>query len=340
MPISLADYAGLIKDELALGLFQNLQRMNDVVKLFPMVDVGAPVVRGVQWDQLPSHGYRKLGGSYTASTGTTKPVEDTLAILGGSFSEDEALKQFTKSSLWRDPVQQQFDMHMKALDRKIAYDIINGDIDSDPDSFNGLYQRFDSGDFPSAQIIACGQTTDTLKVLASADNAKAWFKYLDQAMYKAGLWGANRVDGGAKGALLMNETTFLGMQEAAKLTGYVVQVENVLGWNFATYKGVPMVDMGLQRDKSTEIIGSTYDPGDGGNDGTRLFCVRFAQPDGNIESPGSDGLVLTTAGGFRKLGPIETLTSWEWGVEWILGMAHVGDDYCASLLHKFKMAAS
>ena len=47
MAISLLDYTSLIKDELSMGLYKNLLRMNDVLKLFPVVDVGAFVVRGV-----------------------------------------------------------------------------------------------------------------------------------------------------------------------------------------------------------------------------------------------------------------------------------------------------
>ncbi len=68
--------------------------------------------------------------------------------------------------------------------------------------------------------------------------------------------------------------------------------------------------------------------------------MRFSEPDGNIESPGSDGLTLVQAGPLRRLGPIASLTSREWGMEWILGVAHVGDEYCVSMLDDFKMAAS
>ena len=333
MPITMNDYANLIQDDLALGLYKNLVRMSDVLKLFPVVEVGAFVVTGQRWSTLPTHDFRKLNASFTESTGTTEPTEDRLAIFGGKFTADEAFAQASKLKLFRDPVQQQFDMHTVAMERGLMDNVINGDIDTEPDGFNGLFKRVDTAEFPARQRINWSDTA-SYDVLTDATHAQQFFKKLDLAMFRAGLWGATKT-GGAKGALLMNSDSFLGIQDAARLAGYSLYTKDVLGYTWQTYRDVPLVDVGYKRDMSTEIILNTYNPGDAGNDCTRIYCVRFTEPDGEVESPGSDGLTLVQAGTFRRLGPVETLTAKEYGMEWILGLAHVGDDYCVSLLEEF-----
>jgi hypothetical protein len=339
MPVSLVDYTSLIEDEYTLGLYENLYRMSDIVKLFPVVEVGSLTVRGERWETLPSHAYRKLNDSFTDTTGTTAPVEDRLAIVGGEFKVDKVYEKLT-DPLLRDPVDLQFDMHNKALERKIANDVFNGDIDSDEDSFDGLWKRFTSLDFPASQQIRANDAAGAeLHVHADQASARKFFEKLDEALYQAGLRGAPP-EGTAPGALFMNKTTFLGFQKAAVLANLSVYVKDLLGFSWYTYRGLPLVDVGLQRDRSTDIILDTYDPGDGGSDSSRIYVCRFAEPDGVIESPGSDGLVIVQAGSYEALGPEEYLTYEKWGIQWVLGIAHVGDDYCAAVLRDFEMAAS
>ena len=339
MPISSVDYASLIKDSMAQGLYENLFRMNDVLKLFPITEVGSLVVRGERWATLPTPGFRKLNDTYTESTGTTEPVEDRLAIVGSRFTEDDAYDQL-KDPLYRDPVQLQFDMHLKSKERFLAQEIINGDISSTADGFDGLVTRLaDTSKFAAAQSIQASSGNDTLKVLADAASARTFFDKFEEAAYQCGLHGVTE-GGNAKGAAFMNKTTLLGIQQAARLAGYTMYTKDVLGYTWPAFLNIPFVDVGLQRDKSTEIISSAMTALDAGSDSTHIIFARFAQPDGHIESPGSDGISIVQAGGFRRLGPIETLTATEWGWEWIMGLASIGDEYCLSRLHNFTMAAS
>lgn len=339
MPISIVDYENLIEDPLSLGLFQNLRRMNSILKLFPIVDVQSLRVTGQEWDELPTVEFRDVNEQFTDSTGTTKPVEERLAILGGSFKADQLLTR-VGPTMYRDPVQQQFDMKNKAIDRGLTHNIFNGDIDTEPKGFNGLYKRMGlSGGFPSSHLVSLATAGDSLKVLADAASAKLFFEGLDDAMYYAGLWGSG-IDGVPKGALMMNSTSFRGFQKAAKLAGYSLYTIDLLGYTWHSYMDIPLVDVGLQRDQSTEIILDTYDPGDGGNDSSRIYCARFSTPDGEIESPGADGLSLIQATPYEVLGPEKYAEYSRWAVQWVLGICHIGDSYCASVLEDFKMAAS
>jgi hypothetical protein len=338
MPVSIVDYESLIKDPLSLGMFQNLRRMNDILKLFPVVEVGSLVVRGEKWATLPSHAFRSLNEDFTDSTGTTEPEEERLAIAGGMFKVDKAYGKL-KTPLYRDPTQQQLDMHNKGLNRFITHNMINGDVDADPKGFEGLFKRFASGDFAAAQVVSASGTTDSLKVLASATNAQQFFDKLDEAIYQAGLFETPESNT-ARGALLMNKTSFLAIQAAARLTGYSINVRDLLGYTWTSYRNLPFVDVGLKSDQSTEIIGNAYNPGDGGNDSSRILVVRFSEADGDIESPGSDGCAILQAGGYEVLGPEDHLTYEYMGIQWIMGIGHIGDEYAAAMLDDFKMADS
>lgn len=339
MPVSIVDYENLIQDEASLGLFQNLRRMNKVINLVPITNVGRLVVSGQEWDTLPTMQWRNVNEQFTDDTGKTKPVEERLAILGGSFQVDKLFDDLNEKQ-YRDPTEMQFDLWNVAIDRGVTLNFFNGDIDTNPKGFNGLYKRFGlAGGFPSGHIVSASGTTDSLKVHASSTTAQQFFEKLDEAIYLAGLSGL-MIDGTPKGALFLNKTSYLGFQKAAKLTGYSVDTVDLMGYTWKSYMGIPIVDVGLQRDQSTEIISDTYDPGDGGNDASRIYACRFAAPDGDIESPGASGLGLVEAHPYKVLGPEEYAEYRRWGLQWVLGICHIGDSYCCSVLEDFKMAAS
>ena len=337
MPVSVVDYENLIDDPLSLGLFRNLVRLNPIVKLFPVVQKASLKVQGQEWDELPTPEFRDINEQFSDSTGKTKPVEERPAILGGSFTIDKVFDDLD-TALYRDPAQQQFDMWNKAIDRDLTDNIFNGDIDTEPKGFNGLYKRFGiTGGFPSAaQVSASPGAGASLDVLTSATTAQTFFNFLDEAMYEANLWSSGR-EGVASGALFMNKDTFIKFQRAAKLAGYSLYTVDLLGYTWHTYMGIPLVDVGLKYDKSTEIILSNYDPGDAGNDCSRIYCCRFSQADGDVESPGSDGLSLLQAAPYKVLGPEDYAEYQRWALQWIVGLVHIGDSYCASVLEDFAM---
>ncbi len=155
-------------------------------------------------------------------------------------------------------------------------------------------------------------------------------------MYEADLWGSG-IDGTPKGALFMNKKTFLGFQQAARLAGYSLYTVDLLGYTWHSYMGIPLVDVGFKRDKSTEIILNTYDPGDAGNDCSRIYCVRFSPADGDIDSPGAGGLSLLQAQPYSVLGPEDYAEYQRWALQWIVGLVHIGDNHSAAVLEEFAM---
>jgi hypothetical protein len=334
MPVSIVDYEHLIKDPMTLGLYKNLLRMGDVVKVFPVVDVGSLVVRGERWHTLPTHSFRKLNAGFTETTGTLDNQEDKLAIFGGKFQVDKVLKKLKTPTL-RDPSAVQFDMHSKAMERGIAYNVFMGDVDTTPDGFDGIMARMADARFPTRQYIDAA----TLHVLATQDNAKTFIDLLDTAIKYAGLGAGGAKNGSPRGAIFVNETGWVGIQRAFRKADYQLATFDYLGYTWDTYRGLPIIDVGYQRDMTTEII-----PGDilvgGHTNGTYVVVCRFAEPDGDLESPGSDGLTLVQAGGIETIGPEDHNLYEVYDFQWVLGLSHVGDDYCASALYNITFSAT
>ena len=331
MPITIPNYVKLIDDQLIVGLYQNLLRQTDVLSFWPFTNVAGLVARGLQWNTFPTPEFRKINASFTDTTGSTKEVEESLAIYGSRFKVD---KMFDKVStgMIKDPTQQQLDMHGMAIARGFVDNLINGDVESDPDSYDGLYRRFTRADFafPARQLIEL-HASNAYEVLTDAASAQEFIKQLMIGMKYANLTGGNK-----SGAILMNENSWLGIQQAFKLAGYSTDQLDLLDQIWPGYMGVPFVDVGLKLDKSTEIILDTYDPGDSGNDATRIFIVRFGTPDGDVESPGSDGMTGTQMGPLETLGPEEYNTYWMYDLQWVHGLQHIGDDYCCVCIEHLK----
>ncbi len=337
MPISIVDYEALIKDPLTLGYFKNLRRMNPIINLFPVTNVGSLVVTGQEWDVLPTMQWRDVNEQFTDDTGKTKPAEERLAVLGGSFKADKLFKVL-KQPMYQDPEQAQFAFWNTAIDRGLTNHVFNGDIDTNQKSFNGLYKRLKTlGEFGASAVVDCDEGgSASHDVFTDAAAAEKFFEKLDEAIYEAGLNGL-LVDSQPRGALFMNKKTFLGIQRAAKMIDFSIDQIDYLGYWWKSYSGFPMVDVGLQRDQTTEIILNTYDPGDAGNDCSRIYVVRFASPDGDIDSPGADGLHLVEAQGYSILGPEQYAEYVRWVIQWVLGMCHIGDTHCAAVLENFAM---
>lgn len=344
MPIGMVDYLASIKDPFNKGLFENAYRQNPILPLFPVMEIGAPTLNSLRDGPLPIPTSRKLNTTVTDSVGHLGDTyEDHLAIIQGIFNDDEARKKWSAVPKVVDPVAHEYTQYAKAFERVIANMIFNGDVDLVPDDFNGLIKRFTIAEFPARQLINCaGGAVVSTNVFASAATAQTFFNGLDQLMYQIGVWGPGESNS-FKGALFTNRTGILGFNRAAKLAGYSLNTIDLLGKRWTTYMGVPLVEVGLQRDKLTEII-LAGDGASGYPDGTALanrsaylFGVRFSTPDGDVQSPGSDGLTLITAGGIQRLAPVKTTVNiTQHGMEWQVGLAHPGDDACAGLLWNFE----
>ncbi len=282
MALTLNDLTRQSKLPLQKFMLQNLLRDSPLRDLIPFYNVDTLSSIVVRWSTLPSVGHRKIGGGYTESTGRTDQISEGVYALGGDILFDRVF-DFLGNTI-EDPKKTQTKMKIKAIEYQFKQDMINGDHAVDVDGPEGLNKRIASY-LPARQTISATASTD---VTASAANARQFIGYLEALIDLAGLRAAPNATtligkqrkslGFKSGALLMNRDTYLGVGRALRLAGVLDQTQDSQDRIIRTFQGVPLVDVGLRADQSTEIIANNYGPG---ADETRIYCVRFAQEEGD-----------------------------------------------------------
>lgn len=327
MTITLGEAAKLEQSPLKRGFILDLLRYSPLLNRVPFVDSPGLRITGNRWQTLPSVGFRKVNGSYSESTGTVEEVQETLALLGGDVFVDRV---FTKAPGYaQNPLQVQMQMKAKAVAFQFNDSFINGDLASNADSFNGLKQRVTN--MPARQTIDLSSADDSLKVLASSANEHTFVDAIHQAV--------KYCDGATD--ILCNEATYLGLGQVARRLNLFQVIQDALGKKWESMSSgsdmVNFVDVGLKGDKSTEIITSTEDPGDGGNDSSSIYVVRMDTSDGlhglQIAGLGMD-IYDPTKGGEDPTAPRLIRR-----IDWATGLRNLSN-YCIVRIKGFKMAAA
>jgi len=321
--ISLADVAKASASPMQKGFILDLLRFSDLLASIPFDNVEGVQVNGQRWQTLPGAGFRKYGGGYTESSGKTEEVAETLALLGGDIKIDKVGEKV--KSLKESPLVTNMKMKAKAVALAFNDAFINGDQGVTPDSFEGLKKRVSN--MPARMSIDLAVSTDALKVLASAANEKLFLDALHQAV--------KYVDGATH--IFMNENTWIKFGSMMRDLALVYQPIALYDKTWQNFAGVPLVDVGLKSDKSTEIITNTEDPGDGGNDATSIYVARM---------DGDDGLrgIQLADMGLKVYDPLngnETEAGPQYlrRIDWAVGLFNLSQ-YSICRIKGFKMAAN
>lgn len=323
--LTLNDYMKQSKDPFQKGLIADLLRYSDLMKIVPIESVPALRVSATRWQTMPTVAFRKYGAGYTESSGTTEPITETLALLGGDVKFDRLAN---KGTFIEDPVVTQMNMKAKAMAFKFNDTLINGDHAVDADAFEGLKKRV-SG-MPARQTIwldaNANGTGASLKVLANEANEQAFLDALHKAIKRCD--GAN--------ALLSNEDTQLGLGQVLRRLKLSTSITDAYDHKWDGFQNVPLVDVGLKSDKSTEIITNTEVVADA--TGTSIYAVRFDTDDGvraiDLAGAGGPNVYDPLKGGEMEAGP-QNLRR----IDWPVGLFHKSQ-YTIVRIAGFKMAAA
>ena len=327
MAVTLVDYFKEVDNPLKKGFIRDLLRHSDLMGIVPIVQVPGLLVTGSRWQTLPSVAGRKIGGGYTESTGTTEEIAETLALLGGDVKIDRVLARQFKKDGGRNPLQTQ--MQMKAVAVAFAFNdwLINGDQSVDPDQVEGVKKRVSN--MPARMTINIDLDLDGTgaeRPVLGSTHQHVFIDALHEAVYKS-----------RATHLLMNETTLLGVSQILRRSGLLNTSRDQFDREILSFLNIPMVDVGLKSDKSTEIITNSEDPGDGGTDSSSIYAVRFDTEDGlhGIELAGMGMDVYDPLrGGEMEAGPqILRRIDWPWG------LFNLGQ-YVIARVKGFEMAAS
>jgi hypothetical protein len=312
MAYTLAQYAKLTADPLKKYVIQNLLRDMKVMDVLPFHDVNSLKTTAIRWRVLPGVAFRDLGDDYTEdTTGDVEEVWESLYILGGLVKFDRVYNKL--SNTITDPKKLIMDMKLKALALKWNDYFINGDLATDPLGFQGLKKRVSL--MPTRQKISAGNSDSVgLNVTASAANVNLFWTKVEQAH--------RYTNNGQVSAMFCNEAMLLGF-------GRSLRYINSAGGNFLdvtkdsfdrqqlSYKGVPIYDMGLKADQTTEVMADEADGAGSAAVATSIYFAAFN------EEQGVTGI---------QLGPIEVVqdakkdvaTANQTLIEWVLGLAGFG----------------
>lgn len=173
--------------------------------------------------------FRKIGGSYNASTATKQECEAMLAIMGGAVRMDRVLNMVAGNF---DNMAYQIEEHIKAVVSLFHYTLINGDATTTAAGDHPEFQGLDS--------MLAGTTTEfnADKVIDLSDAAK--LKQHADEFYEALMLLVQDTDADA---LLMNSKMITKVQTVARTLGYKTETEEAFGKRVVSLDGVRFMDL-------------------------------------------------------------------------------------------------
>jgi hypothetical protein len=316
MGITVAQLAKLETNPLRKGVIMNLLRKAKIMEVLPFTNVNALKSIALRWRTLPTVDFRQLNAGYTSNeTGDTEQVWESVYGFGGDITFDRVLDKIAGSMI-TDPKQLQMDMKLAAMAFHFNDYFINGDHANEPDGFEGLKKRVagmptrQTIGFAAANAAAADPTASAAAARSFLDNLEKMNTYTNGGQVNAYfcnegmLWGVGRVVRyiQASGGNLLSTTT------------------DSFGRTIPTLWNAPLVDVGLKKDQSTEIITETEVAGDAGQDATSIYGVSFN------EEQGVTGIQLAPMEVYDPLagGELSTQPSKMTRIDWWLGLAGFG----------------
>lgn len=96
--------------------------------------------KSVKWDELPGVTHRLIGNGIDRTAGVTKPIEEKITLIESMSVTDKKLAEVANDKAkFRNG---ECDMHLEAIARQGAADVIYGDTSTDPANIDGLHTRY------------------------------------------------------------------------------------------------------------------------------------------------------------------------------------------------------
>lgn len=276
-------------DENSLNILNVMDEESDFLKIVPMIN-NSPGDYQRRWrraNALPSVAFRAKGERFT-ETGVPGWEEgvDVVAELGTEINVDIA--DYEASDWTQDPFQYNIDMKQKSMMRLLHDYIINGDLASDEDSFNGIGVRVQ--ELASSQTIyasASGSTEldcTTATLISTPGNAIKLLNKIDSLK--------EALDGRKADYILCDYQAIKTLKTAYRAAGLSTNYGELVGTpgtisgaretsavplsgpHFVDKDGTPWVAAGLKRDNSTKIIANETV---NSQTCTPIYAVRFGE---------------------------------------------------------------
>ena len=267
MAWTVAEMSKIETDTLRKSVMDTLLMESSVLELLPWETIGALATSVVQYQDLPSVGFRMVNNGYTESTGTFKQKVENISLLGGMIDTDKAIAR-AKNTIADARVIQQL-MMVKAIAYKLNDKFINGDPTTDPKEFKGLSKRVDdlvAEGYTSQYIDNAGTSGDG--ILLNTAERHNFLNKLDQLIYS--------IKGHGPAFLFMNKKLLLALRSLLRQERLLDTTKDMFDRTVDMYGGARLVDIGTGADQTTEIITNTETlEAAGVAESTSIYAVKF-----------------------------------------------------------------
>lgn len=266
MALTLTEAAKLSNDVLLQGVIETVIKDSPVLQTLPFIEI---VGNGLTYNRekaAPTVSFYSVGDTWAESTPTFTQLTATLSILGGDADVDNYLAS-TRSNI-QDLEAAVVQLKARAIQHKFEDTFINGNTDTDDESFDGL-DALTQG----VQALTMGQNGGTLTV-----------EKLDELI--------DTVKGGKPDAILMSRRSRRKLNSLARASGsgIVVSDRDEFGQMVQYYDGIPVgvndwisdaQTVGTSSDCSTVFA---YQAGEGGLVGLTSPGGLHVERVGNLET--------------------------------------------------------
>lgn len=304
--LTLADYAQLAPTNIERGVIDVFRRESFILDNLSFEASGGLQKTVIRSAGLPAVGFRKIGEGWSSSKAAFEPITERVFDLGGDIDVDKLLVK-------ADPAQ--MGKHVEAFTTAISYEFndyfVSGDPTVDPDGFTGIWYRL-------VNYLAARQTIAGGGVDISSDAGAGLAANFDTVL---DLFDelAHVVDGHQPTMYIVNEQLFLRLNSALRQNGLWSQDENSFGLKIERFgpSGPAIIDLGVQADQVTQIIGNTeLDDGSAmtGGDATSVYAVRT----GDMYLNGLQLYPLDV----NPVGLLEDGVTYRTVIDWPMGIMH------------------
>lgn len=317
---TLVELSKIEKDTLRGTVIDTLLEDNPIMQIIPWETIGSLATTIVRMGTLPSVGFRKINEGYSVGTAALEQRVETISLMGAYFDVDKAIAR-SKNTIANARAVVQV-MMIKAMSYKFNDKFINGNPESDPEEFKGLWQRVDdiySDGFTGQKFSGINDGTAGKGFLYDDTAGHEFLNSLDELLYQ--------IKGHNPDFLLMNSKTLLAIRALLRRLKLLDNTRDMFDRVVDVYQGTRMIDIGVKADQSTEIILNTETTAgaSGSSQYTSIYAIKFGIGQffwGIQEYPLE----------VEDKGLLESKPIYRTEVDWPLGLAYA-DPYCLARMY-------
>ena len=272
---------------------------SNVLQIIPWTTDKNLAVKITSMQTLPTVAWRKINAAPSESTGTTEQKIESKFIFGHYIDVDRVLVYANENER---SIQRK--MSAEAMAFEFNDQFINGDPAND--EFKGISARIDdiNSDGFTDQYFDAGSATTGRGMLYDSTDRQFFMDNIAKLIH---VIAGHKPDG-----LYMNSKMYLAFEAALRRENVLNQTKDMFGRIINMYQQVPLIDIGIKADQTTEII-TNGESLSNGSDETSIYACKYGEgflwgiQQKTLEV--IDQGLITSSPVFRDL------------VEWVVGLA-------------------